>query len=236
MKTVLIDDEPIARRELARLLREHPEVEVVGEAGDAEEAKRCIERTDPELLFLDVRMPGASGFDLLEQLDEVPRVVFTTAYDHFAARAFDVDAADYLLKPVDPTRLAVAVERAQRALAADVPSSQPSPDTPQRIFVREGERCWFVDLAEVELFEANGNGSRVVFGDQSPPIRRTLASLERRLDPNLFFRANRSQIVSLRHVAQVEPWFGERLRLHLKSRRVVELSRRQATRFRALTL
>ncbi len=235
MKALVIDDEPIARRELARLLREHPEVEVLGQAGDVRDAVRQCEKHEPDLLFLDIHMPGADGFDLLEVLDDVPRVIFTTAYEHHALRAFEVNALDYLLKPIEPARLAAALERAH---PEPPPASAPN-DTPselKRIFVRDGERCWFVDLREIVLFEAHDNVTHVVFGENRPTIRRTLNYLEDRLDPALFFRANRSQIVSLRHVTAVEPWFGERLRLEMSDGNLVELSRRRSVCFRKLSL
>ena len=235
MKALVVDDEPIARRELARLLREHPEVELLGQAGDVAEAVRQCEKHEPDLLFLDIHMPGGDGFDLLETLDDVPRVIFTTAYEHHALRAFEVNALDYLLKPIEPERLAAAVERAQPGPTQTSTPGEAGPEL-KRIFVRDGDHCWFVDLREIVLFEARGNVTHVVFGNHRPTIRRTLSYLEDRLDRALFFRANRSQIVSLRHVANVEPWFGERLRLEMSDGNLVELSRRRSTCFRKLSL
>ncbi len=237
MRTLIVDDEAIARRELRRLLREHPSVEVVGEAEGVEDAKKKLERLDLDLLLLDIEMPGGSGFSLLEQIDPVPHVVFTTAYDEFALRAFEVNALDYLMKPIEPARLARALEKVERDLREEVPpASRERLSLDQRVFVRDGDRCWFLALREVVMFKSEGNYSRVVFDDGRPLIRRSLAYLERRLDPSNFFRANRSQIVGLSHIEQLEPWFGDRLRITLRGGRRVELSRRSALRFRELGL
>src|SRR4051812_39333407 len=142
MKALIVDDEPLARRELRRLLAGHPRVQVVGEAGNIDEARECIERLSPDLVFLDIRMPGGTGFDLLTQLDRVPRIVFTTAYDQYAVKAFDVNALDYLLKPIEPERLATAIGKLQNLAPreAEAPLDQ--------LFIKDGPRCWFVPLQE----------------------------------------------------------------------------------------
>ena len=194
MKAMIIDDEPPARRELRRLLNEFAWVEVAGEAGNVEQAAEMVASLTPELLFLDIQMPGGSGFDLLSRLEDVPQVIFTTAYDQHAVRAFEVDALDYLLKPIDPARLAEALGRAKSAQAARAP--QPGAVLEQ-IFVRDGDRCWFVPLREVRLLSSEGNYIRLSWGKESPLLGRALAALEQRLDPNRFFRANRRQIINL---------------------------------------
>ena len=169
MRTLIVDDEAIARRELRRLLREHPSVEVVGEAEGVEDAKKKLERLDLDLLLLDIEMPGGSGFSLLEQIDPVPHVVFTTAYDEFALRAFEVNALDYLMKPIEPARLARALEKVERDLREEVPpTSGERLGLDQRVFVRDGDRCWFLALREVVMFKSEGNYSRVVFDDGRP--------------------------------------------------------------------
>ena len=168
---------------------------------------RKLERVEPDLLLLDVQMPGQTGFDLLEQIESVPLVIFTTAHDEFAFRAFEVSALDYLLKPIEASRLSRALEKAEGELASAEPADDSQTLGPgHRFFVREGERCWFVPLADVSLFESEGNHTRVVFGDNRPLISRSLAYLEQRLDEKRFFRANRSQIVGLTHVVDVETW------------------------------
>jgi two-component system LytT family response regulator len=230
MKALVIDDEPLARRELRRLLAAFPSIEVIGEGGDIDEAKARIEELAPDVVFLDIQMPGGSGFDLLAQLDRLPHVIFTTAYDQYAVQAFEVSALDYLLKPVEPERLAAAIRKLQVVPAGgrDAPLEQ--------LFVRDGPRCWFVPLREVRLISSEGNYVRLHWHKERPLLGRSLAALEQKLDPRQFFRANRAQVVNLDFVEQVD--LGEGGRLHFQLRdgpEEVEVSRRQARSFRART-
>jgi two-component system LytT family response regulator len=244
LRALIVDDERLARSELRRLLSQHPEVEIVGEAQNAKEARRAIDDLEPDLLFLDVQMPGESGFELLASLEAVPLVVFTTAYEEYAVRAFEVSALDYLVKPIDPKRLADTVERLVAAWRAGSASSLPgesgtgrahAPLSPHhRVFVTEGERSWLVELGTIRLFESEGNYTRVFFGKEKPLIARSLNQLEARLDARVFFRANRSQIVNLKAVRGIHPWFGGRLMAELESGQEVTLSRRRARAFREL--
>jgi two-component system LytT family response regulator len=227
MKALIVDDEPLARRELRRLLGAFPSIEIAGEAGNIDEARERIETLAPDVVFLDIQMPGGSGFDLLAQLDRVPRIVFTTAFDQYAVKAFDVNALDYLLKPIEPERLASALRKIQAAppAARDEPLGQ--------IFVRDGPRCWFVPLREVSLFSAEGNYVRMLWGRERPLLGRSLAALELKLDPQRFFRANRGQILNLDFIQQVDLGEGGRLHVQLRDGPEVEVSRRQARLFRA---
>jgi len=229
MKAMVIDDEPPARRELRRLLTGFPWVEIVGEAGNVDQAAGMVEALTPELLFLDIQMPGGSGFDLLTRLEHLPEVIFTTAYDEHAVRAFEVDALDYLLKPIDPARLAEALGRVKSAQAARTP--QPGAVLEQ-IFVRDGSRCWFVPLREVRLLSSEGNYIRLSWGKTRPLLGRALAALEHRLDPNRFFRANRRQIINLDFIENVELGVNGRLHAQLRDGPEVEISRRQARLFK----
>jgi two-component system, LytTR family, response regulator len=233
MKAMIIDDEPLARRELRRLLLEFPWVEIVGEAAQVAEAAEKIETLTPELLFLDIQMPGGSGFDLLARLEHLPQVIFTTAHSEHAVRAFEVNALDYLLKPVDPERLAAALTRINRAGGAQAPLA----GTPlEQLFVRDGPRCWFIPLREVRLLSADGNYVRLLWGKLQPLLGRPLALLEQRLDPKHFFRANRGQIINLDFIESVEVGVNGRLHVQLRDGGPeVEISRRQARRFRDLT-
>jgi two-component system LytT family response regulator len=229
MKAMIIDDEPPARRELRRLLTEFSWVEVIGEAGNIEQAAGMIDSLSPELIFLDIQMPGGSGFDLLTRLEHLPEVIFTTAHDEHAVRAFEVDALDYLLKPIDPTRLAEALVRVKSAQAARTPQ----PDAVlEQIFVRDGARCWFVPLREVRLLSSEGNYIRLSWGKTQPLLGRALAALEQRLDPNRFFRANRRQIINLEFIEGVELGVNGRLHAQLRGGPEVEISRRQARLFK----
>ena len=229
MKAIIIDDEPPARRELRRLLADFSWIEIIGEAGNVAQAAAMIETLSPALIFLDIQMPGGSGFDLLACLDHLPQVIFTTAHDEHAVRAFEVNALDYLLKPIDPARLTAALARVKSAGAA--PKPQPE-SALEQLFVRDGPRCWFVPLREVRLLSSEGNYVRLSWGKTQPLLGRALAALEQRLDPNRFFRANRRQIINLDFIENVELGVNGRLHVQLREGPEVEISRRQARVFR----
>ena len=237
---IIIDDERLARNELKKMLAFHPEIEIIGEAANADEGLRLISELNPDLIFLDVQMPVKTGFELLQELEKLPTVIFTTAHDEYAIRAFEVNALDYLLKPIDPKRLSDAV---QKLLAIDekemmFPENRSelrlSLSESDQVFVKDGEKCWFVKLAEIRLFESVGNYARVFFGPNKPLILKSLNSLEERLDPRTFFRANRKHIVNLRMIEKVEPFFNGGLLLEIKGGEKIEVSRRQAVRFKEM--
>jgi two-component system LytT family response regulator len=235
MKALLIDDERLARNELRRLLAAFPEIEIAGEASQPRQARELMAAMRPDILFLDVQMPGETGMEFLESLEPpVPHVIFTTAYDEFAVKAFELNAIDYLLKPVDPARLAAAVERLPGLRRAEAPRRPAAGilDASDKVFVREGEKCWFVEVGQIRLLESEGNYTRVHFGDAQPQLFRSLNAMEERLDPKFFFRANRRQIVNISWIAGIEPWFSSGLLVQLKGGAKVELSRRQAQEFR----
>jgi len=225
---------PSPRRELRRLLAAHPSIQSVGEAGDIDEAYERIESLAPGVVFLDIQMPGGSGFDLLARLDWVPRIIFTTAFDRYAVKAFDVNALDYLLKPIEPERLAAALDKLQAApLAARREAHKDSPL--EQLFVRDGPRCWFIPLRDVSVFSAEGNYVRMQWGQERPLLGRSLAALESKLDPQLFFRANRQQIINLEFIRSVDLGVGGRLHVQLDDGREIQISRRQARQFRERT-
>jgi two-component system, LytTR family, response regulator len=229
MRALIIDDERLARAELRRLLAAHPAVQVVGEAANAVEARAAIEELGPDLIFLDVQMPGESGFDLLHSLETAPAVIFTTAFDQYALRAFEVSALDYLLKPVDPVRLAHALAKLGRPAAA-VPEKTQAPEG--KVFIKDGERCWFVALDQIMLFESEGNYTRVYFDHNQPLLARSLNQLEARLDPERFLRASRRHIVNLDFVTNIAPGPAGAMVLTLKDGLRVPMSRRRAVEFR----
>jgi len=234
MKALIVDDEPLARRELRRLLAVHPSIQIVGEAGDIDEAHERIESLAPGVAFLDIQMPGGSGFDLLAQLDWVPRIIFTTAYDRYAVKAFDVNALDYLLKPIEPERLAAALDKLQATpLGARRDAHKDSPL--EQLFVRDGPRCWFIPLRDVSVFSAEGNYVRMQWGQERPLLGRSLAALESKLDPQRFFRANRQQIINMEFIRSVDLGVGGRLHVQLNDGREIQISRRQARQFRERT-
>jgi two-component system LytT family response regulator len=241
MRAILIDDERLARTELRKLLQEYPEIEVVDEASNVDEGIQKIEAHNPDLIFLDIQMPGKTGFDLLSELDRAPHVIFTTAYDEYALKAFEVNALDYLLKPVEPKRLADAIHK----LNASEGSHQASTNgiihenktlltENDQVFVKDGERCWFVKLSDIRLFESVGNYAKVFFGNNKPLILKSLNALEERLDEKTFFRANRKHIVNLRMIDKIEPYFNGGLLLELKGGEKIEVSRRQTVKFKEM--
>lgn len=234
MKALIIDDERLARKELSNLLARHEHIKVVGEAANADDAEEWITKERPDLLFLDVNMPGRSGFELLETLDHTPQVIFVTAYDEHALKAFEVNALDYLLKPIDPDRLDAAVNKLRIANADDDVARRSTLREADQIFLKDGEKCWFVTLRDVRYFESEGNYVRVRFNDQKPLVLRSLNKLEEKLDPSVFFRINRKHIMNLRWVESIEPWFSGGLMVKLRTGESLEVSRRQASRFKEL--
>ena len=239
MRAIIIDDERLARTELRKLLQDFPEVEVVDEAANADEGINKIDTLQPDLVFLDIQMPGKTGFDMLAELERAPHVIFTTAYDEYALKAFEVNALDYLLKPIEPKRLADAM---QKLHIAETKETQVSPENvnqsilteADQVFVKDGERCWFVKLSDIRLFESVGNYAKVFFGANKPLILKSLNALEERLDPKTFFRANRKHIVNLRMIDKIEPYFNGGLLLEIKGGEKIEVSRRQTVKFKEM--
>ena len=237
-KAIIIDDERLARNELKKLLLEFPQIEVIDEAANANEGAEKIEAQNPDLIFLDIQMPGKTGFDMLLDLDKAPHVIFTTAYDEFALKAFEVNALDYLMKPIEPRRLADALQKLQQAdekeQAMQQFISRGLLGENDQVFVKDGERCWFVKLAEVRLFESVGNYAKVFFAGNKPLILKSLNALEERLDERVFFRANRKHIVNMRMIEKIEPYFNGGLLLDIQGGEKVEVSRRQAVKFKEM--
>jgi two-component system LytT family response regulator len=239
MRALVIDDERLARKELINLLSQYDQVEIVGEANNVDDAKEKIEALSPDVVFLDIQMPEKTGFDLLEELDNVPHVIFTTAYDEYALKAFQVNALDYLLKPIEPKRLNEAIERLFKKLnegpdrsEEDGSFSSKKLTLDDQVFVKDGDRCWFVKLSNVRLFESDGNYIKVYFDNNKPMIHKSLNALDERLDEKSFFRASRKHIINLSWVEAIEPWFNGGLVVTLKGGDRIEVSRRQAARFK----
>lgn len=247
IKILIVEDERLARVELKRLLAPYENIQIAAEAADFDDALEKIKLHKPDLLFLDIQLPGKTGFELLEQLDSVPDVIFTTAFDEYALKAFEFNALDYLLKPIEPRRLDSALKKAfSRALdstAAEKSSSEkPSADERNfnsdilsendQIFVKDGDKCWFVRLSDIRYFESEGNYVRIYFGDFKPLILKSLNSIDERLDTKTFFRANRSHIVNLKWIEGIEPSISGGLIAILKGGDRVEISRRQSLKFR----
>lgn len=232
MRALIVDDERLARNELTRLLQGYSEIEIVGEAVNADDAHEKIKSLNPDVLFLDIQMPGKSGFELLEMLDATPKVIFTTAYDEYALKAFEVNALDYLLKPVNNDRLKESIDKLFREKSEAPVNPSRKLGLKDQVFVKDGDKCWFVSLEKIRLFESDGNYVKIYFDNFRPMIHKSLNALDEKLDDSYFFRASRKHIVNLSWIDNIEPWFNGGLMVKLKGGEKVEVSRRQAAKFK----
>ncbi len=230
-KTIIIDDERLAREEVKRALSNYPEFLVLGEAANVDDAIVLIEKEHPDLIFLDIHMPEKSGFDLLEELTIVPEVVFTTAYDQYAVKAFEVNALDYLVKPLRDERFAITIEKIKAELSKTKVKRDPLPMN-YKIFIKDGEQCHFIPLTDIRLIQSLDNYARLYFGNENAMIKRSLNLIEEKLDPNIFFRINRSQIVNTSYIKEIYPHFKNKLSLVLTSGEKLEVSSRQSAKFK----
>jgi two-component system, LytTR family, response regulator len=234
MKALIIDDERMARREMRRLLEAHPEIEIVGEADSGHAALSLLPSLKPDVLFLDIQMPEMDGFEFVNSMGEhSPQIIFCTAYDAHALRAFEVNAVDYLLKPVDPERLAAAVQRLNDTPPSNTATQDETPlRETDRVLLKGEQRTWFVPVRSIYLLQSEGNYSHVFFEGGKVLLPRSLATLEQRLNLPIFFRANRAQLINTRAITNVAEWFNGGLQVTLASGDKVEISRRQAALFR----
>jgi two-component system LytT family response regulator len=231
-KTVIIDDERLAREEVKRALNSYPEFDIVGEASHVDEAKTIIEDLKPDIIFLDIHMPGKSGFDLLEELTTVPEVVFTTAYDQYAVKAFELNALDYLVKPLRDERFSKTIEKVKAELAKKEGIKAEVLPMHRKIFFKDGEKCHFILLSEIHFIESLENYARLYFGDQKAMIKRSLNLLEEKLDATIFFRINRSQIINTQYIKEIHPYFNNKLQIILTTGEKLEVSSRQSVKFK----
>lgn len=234
MRAIIVDDERLARKELTSLLENHPEIEIIDEAANADEAVEKIDKQNPDVIFLDIQMPGKTGFEMLETLERVPQVVFTTAYDEFALKAFDFNALDYLLKPIQAERLSESINKIKSKLPSKKNDKDKKLGAEDQVFVKDGDKCWFVKLEDVRLFESDGNYIKVYFDKFKPMIHKSLNALDERLDDRSFFRASRKHIINLGWVESIDTWFNGGLLVQLKGGEKIEVSRRQSARFREM--
>lgn len=234
IRTVIVEDSRLARNELKELIKGHEEIELVGEAENVDAGFELIQKVRPDLLFLDINMPEKDGFELLEMLDEVPITVFTTAFDEFAIKSFEYNALDYLLKPVNERRFAMALDKVRAKLSErqEVLKSDQRLSESSQIFIKDGESCWLVRIGEISHFEIVGNYTRVFFGDKKPLLYKSLNQVEEKLPKDSFFRANRQQMVNTNFIENVVPWFNGKLKLTMKNGDEVEVSRRQSYIFK----
>lgn len=233
MKTLVVEDSRLAREGLLGMLARFPGLKVVGSARDAAHARKLIGEHRPELLFLDIHMPGESGFDLLESLDYEPKVVFTTAYSEYAIKSFEFQTVDYLLKPISAERLAQAIDKLS-APVTDKPEFQEPLDRHSRIFVKDGDRCHLIEVGRIHYLESCKNYTRLYFDEDRAFVKKSLNQLEGRLPQRLFFRANRQAIINLEAITGIVEAVGEGYEVTLSDGRVVEVSRRNAARLKAV--
>ena len=234
IRAIIIDDERLARKELKNLLASFKQIEVIEECENAMDAMEKIESLKPDLLFLDIQMPEKDGFELLEELSVVPKVVFITAYDEYAIKAFEFHAFDYLLKPVVEERLRETVQNLSDEIALNQPEDAKTLTVNDRVFVKDGDKCWFVKLEDVSLFESEGNYVRVYFEGNKPLILNSLNNLEKKLNNRIFFRANRKHIINLNVVVKIENWFNGGLMVTLDNDLKIEISRRQSSKLKEM--
>ena len=232
MKAIIIYDERLARQELKNLLAVHKEVEVIAECSDATQAKEKINELKPDIIFCDIQMPGKTGLELVEEISASVDVVFITAHDEHAIKAFELNAFDYLLKPVNAERLAETIKKLTiKETATRLDNNTPLTEK-DMVFIKDGEKCWFVRLSDIRLFESEGNYVRVYFENFRPLILRSLNSLETRLNEKQFFRASRKHMINMSYIASVETWFNGGLNVKLKDGKEIEISRRQAVKLK----
>jgi two-component system, LytTR family, response regulator len=235
-KAIIIDDESLAIAELEMMLKPFPEIEIIGKSERAAEAVILVNELNPDLIFLDINMPGMNGFELLEDLEEVPEVIFVTAYDEHAIKAFEINALDYLLKPVNPARLAEALKRLEKK--AEKKAGKESSERlsmEKRIFIKDGEKCYFVPVSDIFLLESEGNYVKVHFEDKKPLLHKSLTYMENRLPTDVFFRANRQYMFNMNFVKKIDPYFNSTLLVELQSGHKIDLSQRQSVKFRDIT-
>lgn len=230
-KVIIIDDERLAREEVKRYLVNHNEFEIVGEASNVDEGKQLIDAKEPHLIFLDIQMPEKSGFDLLDELTTIPEIVFTTAYSEYATKAFEVDALDYLVKPIREERFSKSIEKVKKELSKikETPSGF---SIHHKIFIKDGEKCYFIPLADIRYIESLENYARFHFKDDNAMMKKSLNNIEEKLDSTIFFRINRSQIININFIKEIYPHFKNKLKIVLNTDEIFEVSSRQSVRFK----
>ncbi len=233
IRAIIIEDSRLARLELRELLKSFPQINIIGEAENADTAIDIIQKENPDLLFLDIHLPGKDGFDLLQELNHVPAVIFTTAFNNYAIQSFEFNTIDYLLKPLSHERLAKAIEKAKNNISTSEKKEEKLYED-QRVFIRDGEKCWFVTIRDIRLLEGKGNYTQVHFENNKPLVLKPLQHFENILDDSIFIRANRQQIINLKYVKKGGSWFNGRMKLEMISGEEIEVSRRQTEKIKKL--
>lgn len=243
MKAIIVEDSRLAREGLVRMLKDFPAMKVVAQADHPSTALKLIQDLHPDVIFLDIHMPGESGFDLLEKLDYTPRIIFTTAYTDYAIRSFDYNTVDYLLKPISQERLRQAINKLSNN-TEETESNKDQRDQSlekkeildihSKIFIKDGERCFLIGLDSIAYIESSKNYVQVFFGNKKAYIKKSLNSIEERLPKKYFFRANRQHIVNLQAISTIEEAMSEGYKITLIDGKVLEISRRNASELKEL--
>lgn len=234
MKALVVEDSRLARKELVSMVSQIDLFKDVFEAENGTDALKLIKEKVPDVIFLDIHLPGMNGFEVLEALDFVPAVIFTTAFDEYAIKSFEYNAVDYLMKPIGKERLRKAVSKLPDQSDSEKKEKIEKLTLDQQVFVRDGDKCWFVKIADIRLFESVGNYTRIYFEGEKPLILKSLNYLERILDDSRFFRANRRQIMNVKFVNNIASTFNGKLKIKLSTGEEVEVSRRQSAEFKTM--
>ena len=234
MKAIVVEDSRLAREGLVKMLGSYPEITILGAADHPSSALKLILEHQPDLIFLDIHMPGASGFDLLEKLDYSPKVIFTTAYSEYAIRSFDYNTIDYLLKPISDERLKLAIDKLSISAEDSEACYKPPLDIHSRILVKDGDKCHLVALESIRYFESCKNHVRIFFGKENAFVKKSLNSIAERLPNRYFFRANRQYVVNLHAIVSIEEAVNDGYEITMSDGKTLEVSRRNAVEMKDL--
>jgi two-component system, LytTR family, response regulator len=229
MNTCIIDDSDLARSDLNRLLKSYERINVISEASSFKEAVQIISEMPPDLIFLDIELTDGDGFQVLKKTPNDTMVIFTTAFDDFAIQAFDVNAVDYLLKPIDPIRLDAAINKALfQSITNTSRFEKRHYALNETVFVQDGSRCRLIKIRDIRYFQTYGNYSFIYFNDEKILLNKSLNQIESKLDPNHFFRVNRQYIVNIHHVNNIDIWSDSAYRVQLTCQKKIDISRRKS--------
>ncbi|RYY75540.1 MAG: response regulator transcription factor [Gammaproteobacteria bacterium] len=234
MKAVIVEDSRLAREGLLKMLARYPELDIAGAAEHPSSALLLIQEHKPDIIFLDIHMPGESGFDLLEKLDYSPKIVFTTAYSEHAIRSFDFNTIDYLLKPISHERLKLAIDKLKLNLEENTIITKPPLDINSRMFVKDGDKCHLIPLDSIRYFESCKNHVRIFFNKENAFVKKSLNSIEERLPKKHFFRANRQFVVNLHAIVNIDEAVGDGYEITMNDGKILEVSRRNAVELKDL--
>jgi two-component system, LytTR family, response regulator len=232
MKALIVDDERLARSEFKNLIKKHKEIEIVAEKENGEDALEYLKNNKVDVVFLDMEMPEMKGTELAEKIDEDTKIVFVTAHEEYAIDAFELNAIDYLLKPIDPKKLEKTVFKLKEIVKEEDEERKKILSISDKIFIKDGNKCWYTELSKVRVFQSEGNYTKVLYDKQKQMVLRSLNALEERLDKNHFFRANRKFIININHIERIESWFNGGLVAIMEDESKIEISRRQAVKFK----